>query len=71
MNRIANKMEVENKRLRVRSSFVPEDKTALARSLKITSIDEADEDTASKLPTPSPQASSKFFDSDDDELSSK
>jgi len=63
-------MELEgNKGKYIRSSFVPEDKTELARSLKITSIDEADEDTS-----PSSRISSKYSDDDDDdfrEISSK
>ena len=68
MNRIANKIKVEsNNRSRVRSNFTSQDKSALARSLsKITSIDEADEYTASKVPSLS-HSSSKYDDSDDEE----
>ena len=67
MNRIANKIKVESNRSRVRSNFTSQDKSALARSLsKITSIDEADEYTTSKVPSLS-HSSSKYDDSDDEE----
>ena len=67
MNRIANKIKVESNRSRVRSNFTSQDKSALARSLsKITSIDEADEYTASKVPSSS-HSPSKYDYSDDDE----